>query len=181
MGCVPRQKRKLLFICALVVLALSAGISIYFGLWGVGFLAIFALLYLLARYLFIEFCYIIGPQGEENVASLAASYVGIADKPYHMLDLTVTRKLPFGEPAVQSVLSLGDLKEAVTVGANMSARRELCRKYKAENGGRFVVYDYLITPFSRDALMLVFEDGEEYIGVLLEADEQMKRFFEVVG
>jgi hypothetical protein len=98
-----------------------------------------------------------------------------------MLDLTVTRKHPFGEPAVQSVLSLESLKEAVTAGGECEKMREVRRKYKEENGGRFVIYDYTVTPRSGDGLMLIFEDGEEYIGVLIEADEAMKRFFEVVG
>lgn len=181
MGCVPRQKRKPMIFALVVFLALSAGVSVYFRLWGVGFLALFLLLYVLARYLFIEFCYIIGPRGSDLVSDLAPSYGVLSNVPYSMLDLTVTRKHPFGEPAVQSVLSLESLKESVTVGGECEKLREVRRKYKVENGGRFVIYDYTVTPRSGDGLILIFEDGEEYIGVLIEADEAMKRFFEVVG
>ena len=181
MGCVPRQKRKPIILAIVVFLALSAGVSAYFRLWGVGFLALFLLMYVLTRYLFIEFCYIIGPRGSGEVSDLAPSYGVLTNMPYSMLDLTVTRKHPFGEPTVQSILSLQLLKEAVFVGTDREKMRETRQKYKAENGGRFVVYDYTITPRSQDGLMLIFEDGEEYIGVIIEADEAMKRFFEVVG
>ena len=181
MGCVPRQKRKPMILEHVVFLALSAGVSVYFRLWGVGFLALFLLLYVLARYLLIEFCYIIGPRGSGEVTDLAPSYGVLANVPYSMLDLTVTRKHPFGEPAVKSVLSLGSLKESVMIGSERGKMREIRRKYKEENGGRFVIYDYTVTPRSGDGLMLIFEDGEEYIGVMLEADETMKQIFEVVG
>ncbi|MBR5252766.1 MAG: hypothetical protein IKV39_02695 [Clostridia bacterium] len=181
MGCVPRQKRKPIILAIVVFLALSAGVSVYFRLWGVGFLALFLLLYVLARYLFIEFCYIISPRGSGEVTDLAPSYGVLTNMPYSMLDLTVTRKHPFGEPAVQSILSLQLLKETVFVGTDRGKMREIRKKYKAENGGRFVVYDYTVTPCTRDGLMLVFEDGEEYIGVLIEADEAMRKFFEIVG
>lgn len=181
MGCVPRQKRKPMIFALVVFLALSAGVSVYFRLWGVGFLALFLLLYVLARYLLIEFCYIIGPRGGEEVSDLAPSYGVLANVPYSMLDLTVTRKHPFGEPAVQSVLSLGSLKESVMIGSERGKMREIRQKYKGENGGRFVIYDYTVTPRSGDGLMLIFEDGEEYIGVLIEADEAMREFFEIVG
>ena len=181
MGSVPCQKRKPIIFAAIIALALLTGVGVYFRLWGVAFLALFLLMYVLARYLLIEFCYIIGPRGEDEVSALAASYGGIGNMPYHMLDLTVTRKYPFGEPAVQSVLSLGSLKESVMIGSERGKMRESRQKYKGENGGRFGIYDYTVTPRSGDGLMLIFEDGEKYIGVLIEADEAMKRFFEVVG
>ena len=181
MGSVPCQKRKPIIFAAIIALALLTGVGVYFRLWGVAFLALFLLMYVLARYLLIEFCYIIGPRGEDEVSALAASYSGIGNMPYHMLDLTVTRKYPFGEPVGLCVLSLEQLKEAFFVAGEAGKMREIREKYKAENGGRFVVYDYSLTPRSKDGLLLVFADGEEYIGVLLEADEAMRRFFEIVG
>lgn len=190
MRCVPEQKRKLLVdivIGALIALCAAAFTLTRIAEHGravcllAGWLSIFAVLYIAARYRMAGFVYSVRPRGDEDTTELAASYASLAKIPFGLLDLAVYRVFPWRDPIAQCVLSLDELKEATLVGSDTGAKREIVRKYKAENGGRFAVYDYTLTPWTGDALMLVFADGERYIGVLLEADDQMREFFEVIG
>ncbi len=190
MRCVPEQKKRILLdlIVAVLIVVCVAAFAVY-RLWDggriwcllCGTFSLIAALYICTRYRIVGYVYVIRLRGDDDATGLAASYVSFRDVPYNMLDLAVLRSYGRRDHVPQCVLPLDSLKEAAFVGRDCDAKRTLREKYKAENGGRFVIYDYTLTPWTDDAVMLVFEDGEEYIGVLIEADEQMRGFFEVIG
>lgn len=181
MRCMPKQERKAIVYTLLAVIVLCGGVSFYFRLYGLTFLCLFTAAFVAARYVLARFVYDIRLRGDEDTTGAAVGYASIRDVPFYLLDLAVLRGYAGREGVVQCRLSLGDLKEAVLVGNGRGVKRELREKYKMENGGRFPIFDYTLTPWTADAIILVFADGERYIGVMLEADERFCGFFEVIG
>ena len=191
MRCIPKPGRatavNLIFaLSAFLGLSLFASSVIFRetgngGAWfwlrlaSVAFL--FGGIYVLARYRLIKFAYVIKPRDEWADTELLASYASIVNVPYYMLDFVVYKSVGAREPVVQCVLSLEDFKGMAT-DADRKAYKD---KFIRENGAGFTTYDYTLTPWSRDRILLVFRDEDKYAGILIEPDEQMRTFFETIG
>lgn len=143
-----------------------------------GALGIIGAAFVFARYRITVFSYVVRLRDDRDYTGLGTVYTGLFDAPYFLMDLAIHKTVGKGEPVPQCVLSLGDLKESLGGERKNDVVRVLRKKYEAENGGRIVVYDYTVTPGKTDVIGLVFLDGREYVGVLLEADEALFAFFE---
>lgn len=194
MRCIPKQQRMAL-VNIFVALTLTLGIasfaaSVIFSeagnhtarFWTRLLAAIFIVssIYVFARYRIMKFTYVIRPREEWDKTGLVATYASISQVPYYMLDFAAYKTVGMGEPVAQCIFSLEDFR-GMTPIADLKTFKD---KFISENGAGFMIYDFTMTPWSRDSILLVFkfkDKYEEFVGILIEPDEQMRTFFETIG
>lgn len=147
--------------------------------------AVVGALFFLIRYRMTGFIYIIQPRnGADADLSMETAYASVGDmlsvRP-EWLDLVVMKSQGSRMPVTECVLSLGDLAAVIPVKRKSDGRSATVKsvrdKYRERSASDFVFYDYTMTFLWDDAVELVFIDGQRYVGVILEADDAMRRYF----
>ncbi len=135
------------------------------------FAAFFVLggLYVVLRHLMVSFTYIISVrEGSGSEGSLAFADVVFAE----YLDFAVVKMKLGGRGVTQCVFSLGEL-----VGVLPVDDKEIKKRVRGQySDGIFSFYDYTVTLGKAERLILVFEDGEGYAGVIIEPDRAMAEY-----
>ena len=173
MRCIPKQRRTravrsifaALLIAGFLIYAVppaSSAMGIRVPAWpftALAFVCLIAAVYLLVRYEMTGFQYIIRPRTETDdtgfVTAYATGHPVIYDMLPEQLDLAAVHPLRRNH---RDGMTKGDLRQ----------------RYAADG---YVWYDYTLTLGIDDALALVFRDGQRMIGVLIEADEEMRAYF----
>ena len=136
-------------------------IGVLFGVAGI---------YVLVRYRFISYTYVLSLRESGVDPDLCEAYVGEFDVtrvPPDLLDFTVYKKQG-GRPAVaQCVLSAADLIRVET----KEGRRGLSRAAKEYGASSF--YDYTESASPEKTTLLYFSEGDGNIAVAVECDEKM--------
>lgn len=140
--------------------------------------------YLLVRYRMTSFTYVVrlrDDTDDSDAQGLEKAYAGSLDitsvKP-ELLDFCVYKASGTRMAAMECLLSLGDLVAAVEVTKKKGGgvtRDDVRREYEQKGG--FAFYDYTLTFGLESALELVFIDGNQYVGVIIEPDENMRQYF----
>ncbi len=141
---------------------------------------IVAMLYLLMRYHMTWFVYSVRTKSDTTVpgigTALAEEYpMHITHLPKEMLDFAVVRGQGSKNGVLECLMGLEALEDAVRItekedGAGKTLQ-EVRKKYP-----ELALYDYTVTIFRKEALLLVFRDGQKYTGVLIEAGENMQYY-----
>ncbi|MBQ7922276.1 MAG: hypothetical protein IJ325_06835 [Clostridia bacterium] len=141
---------------------------------------IVAMLYLLVRYHMTWFVYSIRTKSDKTVPGIGT--VLTEDMPMHithlpkdMLDFAVVRGQGRKNGVLECLLGLEQLVRAIPV-SEKSADGTVSLKDARKKYPGMALYDYTITLFRREALLLVFLDGERYVGILIEAGEDMQYY-----
>ncbi len=190
MRCVPIQQNKnIIFIFAALLLlgGISYALPIACDAYGIelisfpfGVVTLFSLsgaVYVLIRYRMMGFVYIIRPRSdiEENGMETAAVGRGdICNVRREFLDFVVIKTKGIRPGVMECVMSLGDLFEVVPLYKGGATKKDVRQKYIADG---FVFYDYTLTLGIKSALELVFDDGNRYVGVIIEPDNIMREYF----
>lgn len=150
------------------------------------FALIIAAVFIIVRYKMTAFEYSIRPRSSiESEIGAEEVFVSSADLtrfPKDRLDFVVNKTQGTREN-MECVMSLGDLVSADEIslrGKNpdsLPTKDDIRKKYAADG---FVFYDYTVTLGLECALELVFVDGNRYAGVIIEADDEMKEYFDEV-
>ena len=195
MRCIPKQRRtravRSIFIALLIagfliyaVPPASGAMGIRVPAWpftALAFICLIAAVYFLVRYEMTGFQYNIRPRTETDDTGVVTAYATGHPVIYGMLpeqlDFAVLKSQGARPGAMECLLSLGDLVAVHPLRRNRRdglTKNDLRERYAADG---YVWYDYTLTLGIDDALALVFVDGQRMIGVLIEADEQMRAYF----
>ena len=144
-------------------------------------MSVAAALFILIRFRMTGFVYLITPRSDIPADPMMESaFAGTPDitrvRP-ELLDLVVMKYQGSRPPATECVLSLGDLAAVIPVTRQGTTTIRTVRdQYRQRSAADFVFYDYTLTFRWEEALELIFVDGQRYVGVILEADEAMRRY-----
>ncbi|MBQ4353636.1 MAG: hypothetical protein IJC71_01950 [Clostridia bacterium] len=144
-------------------------------------MSVAAALFILIRFRMTGFVYLITPRSDVPADPMMESaFAGTPDitrvRP-ELLDLVVMKYQGSRPPATECVLSLGDLAAVIPVTRQGTTTIRTVRdQYRQRSAADFVFYDYTLTFRWEEALELIFVDGQRYVGVILEADEAMRRY-----
>ena len=195
MRCIPKQRRTravrsifaALLIAGFLIYAVppaSGAMGIRVPAWpftALAFVCLIAAVYLLVRYEMTGFQYIIRPRTETDDTGLVTAYATghpvIYDMLPEQLDFAVLKSQGARPGAMECLLSLGDLAAVHPLRRNHRdgmTKSDLRQRYASDG---YIWYDYTLTLGIDDALALVFRDGQRMIGVLIEADEEMRAYF----
>ena len=75
---------------------------------------------------------------------------------------------------MECVLGMSDLVDVVPLSKDGESKKSVKNKYSLDG---FVFYDYTLTLGLLDPLELIFVDGNRYVGVIIEPDEQFRDYF----
>ncbi len=145
----------------------------------VGMLFAVAGIYVLVRYKFIVFTYVISLRDSGADPEAAEAYAGCDDVtrvPRELLDFTVWKKQGSRPGAAECILSLGDLERA----RKFPEKRGLSRAAREEFGAS-EYYDFTSTPRATDVTLLLFSDGGKAVAIAVECDDVMSDFLIAVS
>lgn len=133
-----------------------------------------AAIFLLIRYRMSSFEYIIRPRSDLDPELAAAYSVGndISRFPYDCLDFIVYKSQSSKPGAMECVLSVSDLIAAYSLNDKKS-KSEMNSKYSKDG---FVFYNYTLTFRPDSVTEFIFIDGNRYVGIILEDDNEVTRF-----
>ena len=141
-----------------------------------GMCAVVAGIYVLVRYKFVKFTYIIRPKGDADITDRdIEAYAGIADIttiPAEMLDFAVVKSQGLREGAMECLIGLENLTDVITFTEKKAVRDSVRSKYSG-----IKIYDYSASMFACKLCALIFRDGEDFICVIIEPDERMTGVF----
>lgn len=148
-------------------------------------IAVVTAVFFLIRYRMTGFTYIVQPRNDVDAdVSMETAYASEADVTRispEWLDLVVMKSQGSRASVMEAVLSLGDLAAVIPIkrkaGGGCMTMKSVRDKYRERSANDFVFYDYTLTFLWEDAVELVFIDGQRYVGVVLEADDTMRRYF----
>ena len=147
-----------------------------------------AALYFTVRYKMTGFVYIIRPRSDiDTDPSLETAFAGsmnISRLPKDWVDFVVMKSQGSRMPVTECVLSFGDLVEIVPISRNEKSgtcHADVAKKYRERAVSDFVFYDYTYTFRWESALELVFIDGQRYVGIIIEADEEFEAVLRSMG
>ena len=141
---------------------------------------IVAMLYLLVRYHMTWFVYSIRTKSDTTVPGigtvLTEEYpMHISHLPTEMLDFAVVRGEGRKNGVLECLMGLDQLVDAIPITEKSNGQgsdiKDVRRQYTD-----LALYDYTLTLFRKEALLLVFRDGQKHTGVLIEAGEDMQYY-----
>lgn len=132
-----------------------------------GLIGFIAAIYLFLRYSMTKFEYVIKPRDESRWGE-APVFVSDASDGTAPLDFVVYKAMGTRQAAMECVLPLSDLIEAVPLKKGERTKNDVMRAYKSEAKGGFIYYDYTLTFFPKETLELVFADGDKIVGIIIE-------------
>jgi len=191
MHCIPKQQNErgvnLILACTLLsggvcyaapVFAERAGVtlpSLPFSVATVIFIV--AAVFVLVRYKMTGFRYSVVLKDERDSDRDLALVSGISDTwklPTEYLDFVVRRRQGARMEVMECVLGMSDLVDVVPLSKDGESKKSVKNKYSLDG---FVFYDYTLTLGLLDPLELIFVDGNRYVGVIIEPDEQFRDYF----
>jgi len=185
----PKQKNSrslavLILLCGLIAaVGFVAGNSVQRFAWLFQMICIGGLtgmLYFLIRYRLTWFVYAIRTKSDtftSDAGTVPAEQpsMHITHLPKDMLDFAVIKGQGQRSGVLECLMGLEYLIEVIPVSPKANTDRKTVdygkKKYPA-----LVLYDYTITLFWQEALLLIFLDGERHTGVLIEPGEDMRRY-----
>ena len=194
MRCVPKQQRvratrsilAALLIAGFLIYSIppaSGALGLRLPAWpftALAFACLIAAVFLLVRYEMTGFQYIIRPRTETDdtgfVTAYASGHPVIYDMLPEQLDFAVVKSQGARPGVLECLFSLGDLIAVYPLRRNRRdgmTKADLRERYAADG---YVWYDYTLTLGIDDALALVFVDGNRTVGILIEADEEMRGY-----
>ena len=142
-------------------------------------------LYFIIRYKMTGFIYMIRPRNDSDDPMLEAAFAGganVSRMPKDWVDFVAMKSQGSRAPVMECVLSFGDLAEIVPVTRKGGFTPSDCaKKYRERSVSDFAFYDYTLTFRWENALELVFIDGQRYVGIIIEADEEFEAVLRSVG
>lgn len=150
--------------------------------------AVVSALYFIVRYKMTGFVYIIRPRSDiDTDPSLETAFAGntnVNRLPKDWVDFVVMKSQGSRMPVTECVLSFGDLVEIVSISGdkkNGTRHADVAKKYRERAVSDFVFYDYTYTFRWESALELVFIDGQRYVGIIIEADDEFEAVLRSMG
>lgn len=137
----------------------------------VGMLAVVAGIYILIRYKYIKFTYIVRPKGNADVTRAEIeAYAGVEDIttiPADMLDFVVIKAQGMRDGAMECLIGVENLADAMFFKDKKSMRELVKSKYQGVK-----LYDYSVSMFTEKICALIFRDGELFICAVIEPDDK---------
>ena len=139
-----------------------------------------AMLYLLIRYHMTWFVYSIRTKSDKTVPGIGAVLsedlpMHITHLPKDMLDFAVVKGQGRRGGVLECLLGLEQFVRAIPI-TEKTADGGMPLKEARKQYPDMALYDYTITLFRKEALLLVFLDGEKYTGILIEPGEDMQYY-----
>ncbi len=195
MRCNPTQRNRRLVIVLIVLLLILGAVAFSVPtvaetvgfttvpavFTGLSVVLVCAAVFFVVRYLLTGFVYQIRPR-EDLMGYAEEEWARTGDlgvlSPRH-LDLVVSKSQGSRPPVTECVLGLDSLLEAVPIRRKGGTTKADVRSRYAKDS--FVFYDYTLTFLWNEALELVFRDGGETVGVILEPDAAMTAYLRGLG
>ncbi len=146
---------------------------IYFT--GFAVMCFITFLFLVLRYRMTVFEYVIKRRTDDSPLGVQTVHVDSGTSP---LDFVVYKAIGARAGAMECVLSLGDLVEAIPLRKGGESKSSVMKKYSS---GKFSYYDYTLTFLSTDTLELIFEDGAGYVGIIIEDGNNIAEYFKSIA
>ena len=185
---VPTQKHgpRLVAACVLLLLIGTAAYSapIVFASLGksvppfpftcVAVMCFIALIFLFLRYRATVFEYVICPRDDGYVPADAE----FAYEDGTPLDFVVYKSIGARQGAMECRLSVSDFREAVPLKKGGRTKRDVLKAFADEG---FTYYDYTLTFLPEETIELVFADGQKYVGIIIEDNNEIADYFRKIS
>ena len=137
---------------------------------GIGLIIFVAAIYLILRFCMTKFEYVIKERDDGYGGEVMARAFG-DDAP---LDFVVYKAMGTRQAAMECVLALSDFVEAIPLGEEGVKLGDVTKAYK--NDG-FAYFDYTLTFRAKKNLMLIFANGDGFVGIVIESDNVIADYF----
>lgn len=141
---------------------------------------IVVMLYLLVRYHMTWFVYSIRTKSDTTVPGIGAVLtqdypMHITHLPMDMLDFAVVRGQGRKNGVLECLMGLEQLEDAVVIAEKADGTGTNLKEVRKQYPD-LALYDYTLTFFRKEALLLLFRDGQKHTGILIEPGEDMQYY-----
>ncbi len=129
-------------------------------------------IFILVRFRFVTFTYVLDLRADVADPDAARAYAGEGDVtriPRELLDFTVFKTQGKRQPLTECILGVDALEAATERPGRRGIARDLRREY-----GAVAYYDYTASPRPESVTVLVFSEPDKKIGIAVECDEKMR-------
>ena len=137
-------------------------------------------LYFFVRYKMTGFIYMICPRSDIDIDPnfQSASFGGgdVTRMSPKWLDFVVMKSQGSRTPIKECVMSFEDLVEVMPIARKKTdgaTHDDVAKKYRERSVADFAFYDYTLTYRWEKAVELIFVDGQRYVGIIVEGDEEL--------
>ena len=129
-------------------------------------------IFILVRFRFVTFTYVLDIRSDGADHDAARAYAGegnVTRIPRDLLDFTVLKTQGKRQPLTECILGVDALEEVKDRPGRRGIARDLRRVY-----GAIAYYDYTASPRPESVTVLVFSEPDKKIGIAIECDGNMR-------